>query len=426
MAEDASASAALRRGVELVASVTGVQLPAYRWPLLQAALERIGRARSAADPVELLSSGDPEVTSQIIRAVTVPETFMFRYPGQLEILRDLAARRSRHGKGCSVLCAGCSTGEEVWSVAATLADLTAPPSARHRVVGWDLCEDRLHQAERGRYSSWAFRAGLNGHERFFHRRNGVVTVDPALRQLVSFRQVNLVGATVPQAGRFDAIFFNNVAIYWAPPHIAAACDRLSSLTADDGVILVGPSDPVRFDPEQWEQRIANHARSFWRTRSRPAKPVARHAPGTGGADIRPAAPGDAARSPTTRPGRTSPPAVCGPAPKAQTESLDQPAEEADAVLAQVRILADRGHHQEALDLLGRYPVSTTPDGRLWQGILLLALDSGQRAVQVLRQCVFLRPEGAEYRQWLAVAYRSIGREADADREMRNARELGAP
>jgi tetratricopeptide (TPR) repeat protein len=93
-------------------------------------------------------------------------------------------------------------------------------------------------------------------------------------------------------------------------------------------------------------------------------------------------------------------------------------------LDDVRKLADGGRYTEALEVLSAEDVGLTIEGKLWQGILLLNLEQNEEAVRLFRQCSFLRPEVPEYRQWLAVTYEALGRTVEAEREFRNASEVG--
>jgi Flp pilus assembly protein TadD len=95
------------------------------------------------------------------------------------------------------------------------------------------------------------------------------------------------------------------------------------------------------------------------------------------------------------------------------------------LLEEVRRLADTGQYHAALDAIEDHDGGTSVSGRLWKGILRLNLGDSDAAVSLFRQCVFLRPEEPDLRRWLAVAYEAVGKIKEAEREHRNAAEMGS-
>jgi hypothetical protein len=271
-----------------------------------------------------------------------------------------------------------------------------------------------------------------------------VVVDPKLREIVTFEQVNLVsGGQLPRSGPFDVVFFRNVSIYWRQKTTNQVCSRLADLVADDGVIFVGPSDPVELRSPEWEQRISNGVRSFWRHRyEETAAPVFSESPVEQAVDREPLSiqrqdlpfRTSSIVQPWTRslvteatrccPDRSSPPQIGGVHRQPMPSEGEPSKEQTCAVIAKVKSLADLGQYEEALELLRKDVVGQSVTGRLWLGILMLTLDSDHEAVRAFRQCVFLQPEEVEYRRWLAVAYEAVGKTREAARELRNVARMG--
>ena len=372
----------------------GIDVPDYQLPLLGSALERLGGGSQAS--LDRLLSGEQDAWHVVIEALTVPETYFFRHPGHYALLRELAERRLAARRPLRVLSAGCSSGEEAWSAAAVLVAACAGAREGDHVDGWDASEHRLRRAREGRYRAWSVRDGFGEYASLFAERDGAWEVAPILRSLVRFERVNL--AAPPAAGPvYGAIFYRNVSIYWDAETTGRVLTALGEMLEEDGMLLVGPSDPGTLDADRWAHSIEGGVRCF-RRRAVPLRGPEHegHAPPSAAAPI-------------------IAPAVRAPVPVPVPARLADPLEE-------VRCLAGRGEYATALGLLARAPLGSA-DAKLWEGVLRLQLDDAARAVELLRASVFLEPERVELRRWLAVAYRAAGRAAEAAREERNAEEL---
>jgi chemotaxis methyl-accepting protein methylase len=429
---------AVRAAARTLAQWYGIEVPDYRMPLLASEMSHVGGRRGVEAALERLLARDTQAWDAIIDVMTVPETHLFRHFGHFVLLRKLAEQRHREGRSVRVLSAGCSSGEEAWSAAAVLADVTPSRTAQDRVVGWDINERRLQKARQGSYRDWSVRTGLQGYDAYFRNQGEFWEVSPGLRSLVTFERVNLVDDLPYRHSPFDAIFFRNVGIYWDPAVAQGVVRSLGLLLARDGLLLIGPSDPGIHQPDVWEHVIQGGVR-YYRRQPKPPPEEAPHAP-----------PRKATvKISTVRPGRRSPSrprkgTVRRPRPPALSSGLHAPRalskppalpphtgqgaaeDRTTATLDEVRSLADTGRYGEALAHLERVAIPTDAEARLWRGILLLALERVPDAVQAFKQCVFLEPNHASHRRWLALAYERAGRARDAERENRNASELGAP
>jgi len=441
MAESPMSSPAILEGSVLVEQLTGVVVPEYRQPLLRAEFERLGGPSGVSGGIDRVISGDSTARSQLISTVTIPETYLFRHFGHFEIIKEMAMQRAESGKGTRVLSAGCSTGEEVWSSAAILAAVPFTPGVRHEVVGWELCGERLRTARDGRYTKWSCRSGLRGFDRFFEERDGVTEAGRHLREVVSFSQVNLVDDTLPAVGTFDVVLLRNVAIYWREKTSESVCSKLASMIADDGLLLVGPSDPVQLPANEWEHRITHGVRSYRRRPAESSEPQIKKPPVSSGperipapslAPTIPASPAAAMISETAS--RIRMPSLLSNPRHGRPNGSDRRIEDwitdpsTDApdrsCLDLARSLADVGEYRAALSLLENDDEGQSVDGKLWRGILSLSLEKNTEAVRLFRQCVFLRPEVAEYHRWLSVGLEAAGWNEEAERCRKNAVELG--
>ncbi len=429
------------RSEELCAAVAemlhqwcGIIVPPYRYPLIEGEVARLAAAGLGPADVVRLAEEDAAWREQLARTVSVPETYFFRHEGHFEVLRDIAERRAKAGVACRVLSAGCSTGEEVWSAAAVLAAAGLGRAGRASAVGWDLVAEHLTTALRGRYRAWSVRRGLHGYDGCVRPEGDEWVVASALRPLVSFRRVNLVRDVVPASSRFDVIFFRNVAIYWDRATVERVAASLIALLEPDGLLLVGPSDPLPVECCGLRQHIVFGARTYSSVGPRPASAPAAAASSLDDRRLRRTealadVPRPVERRQATnlvrmasrarsngRPASPPAPGVVDP----PTESV-QTAEE--SVVDAVRRLADQGRYDEAIDRLEGADDGSPAEVELWRGIVLLAMHRPGEAAEALRRTVFLEPEDAGRRRWLAAALEQSGRHEASLREVRNAEEL---
>ncbi len=414
------AESSLRGAVRALRHIYGIEVPAYQLKVLKPVLERLGGAHGADAGLERLLRHDSAAWDTVIDAITVPETYFFRHYPHFTRLRELASARLRRGRPCRVLSAGCSSGEEVWSAVAVLANLTKNREHAGSVVGWDVNARRLIEASEGRYREWSVRTGLHGYESAVTRVGDYFQVSPALRAWARFEVVNLMAPPPSVEGGFDAIFFRNVAIYFDPEVARAVFERLSTLLTDDGLIFVGPSDPVSLPSHAWEHVIADGVRTYRRITAG-TSPTSR--------GPRAAKPERARWSLPPHPPRRPLPLRVSlgrkVVPRRQKSPPPPPAAERPDdgdPLAQISSLADQGDYARALELLTASKLSSA-EACKWEGVLRLNLNDALAAVACLRRCVYLDANNISYRRWLAVAFEAAGMVHEASRERRNAREL---
>ena len=155
-----------------------------------------------------------------------------------------SAIRSRCGR-----CA-CSTGEEAYSIAISLAETFGTLTPAVSILASDVDTQVLHKAEEGVYPMERVeRLGQSRVKRFSCAGLGPSLawheVRPELRNLVSFRRLNLLDPVWPARGPFDAIFCRNVMIYFDKATQAAMLQRFAPLLRPDGLAVRRPlREPV--------------------------------------------------------------------------------------------------------------------------------------------------------------------------------------
>lgn len=239
----------------LLEARSGQQLTFSRRWRIDSALSSIMRQHGFASldqlVAKLVSTRDMALTDQVVEALLNNETYFFRDKLPFDLLLGgpvpkLEKARARERR-LSIWCAGCSTGQEAYSLAMSFAD------DRARWQGWkidivatDLSRTAIERARSGTYSQFEVQRGLPVMQmvRWFEELgNGEWRIDPKLRQTVRFETGNITGAP-PSPGRFDIILCRNVLLYFAPEVRRMAFNRLASAIAPDGALMLGAGETV--------------------------------------------------------------------------------------------------------------------------------------------------------------------------------------
>jgi len=205
------------------------------------------RARGYRDEAAYLGRlGDSELAG-LAEELTVGETYFFRNPDQFAAFSALvvpARRQARPGQSLRVLSAGCSSGEEPYSIAMALAG-THPPASVRAV---DVNPAALRRAQAGRYTQWALRETPPEVERAWFRRDGrELVLDDRIRAAVQFERKNLV-IEDPDLWRpesYDVVFCRNVLMYFAPEVARRVIERIERSLAPGGYLFLGHAESLR-------------------------------------------------------------------------------------------------------------------------------------------------------------------------------------
>jgi len=379
----------------------GLAFSSHREPLVLADLERL-RGELAIPSVDAFVQAflrSPEVSEQVLSTLTVSETYFFREPAQLGLLRDqlLPQRLMEVRSGpARVWSAGCATGEEPYSVAMMARE--AGLHERVRVFGTDLNRGSLARARDGRYRPWSFRGvGADLQARYFQPEGSYQVLDPEIRAQVTLFPLNLVHP-VPSMltvglWNLDVVLCRNVLLYLSPEAQRVAFFHLVEALAPGGWLLLGASDPLPpeylpVDPEPGAPGLVFRRRS---TLTR-AEPTFRSAP-------------------APEPPRPRPPRRVAPLPGTATSRLEAVARNYGAVVALQRA-QDEGLEDPA-----------DPEVLYMQGILQLELDRPALAVAVLRLAVQRAPGLIAAHYLLGLAAEQAGERARARQAFRVARQL---
>ncbi|HET9390026.1 MAG TPA: protein-glutamate O-methyltransferase CheR [Steroidobacteraceae bacterium] len=240
----------------LVKQITGINLSEQKRELVYGRLARRVRAlqlRSFAEYRELLACDGGSEVAQLCNAITTNLTSFFREPHHFEHLREHvlapmlspAARASR----LRIWSAGCSTGEEAYSLAMTVTEALPDPGRWDvRILATDLDSDVLERARIGIYPADRLKnLSAERRARFFieHQEHGETCYEavPELKGLITFKQFNLMHP-LPMRGPLQAIFCRNVVIYFDKDTQRELFARLSRLQRPGDLLFLGHSETL--------------------------------------------------------------------------------------------------------------------------------------------------------------------------------------
>jgi chemotaxis protein methyltransferase CheR len=241
---------------EMILARTGMAFPDKRNPDLERAIRRATAeaglpTASALYDLVVRTPGVSVTFDGLASALNVSETHFFRDQGQVEELRssilpEVVARR-REDRRLRIWSAGCSTGEEPYTLAILLRQLISDLSWDVVILATDINGASLARARRGVYREWSFR-GIPATKVSpdFLRRGDLFEVVPAIRRMVTFARLNLAEPVYPSVATntygMDLILCRNVLLYFDRAQAHAVVARLRSSLDDAGRLIVSRVD----------------------------------------------------------------------------------------------------------------------------------------------------------------------------------------
>ena len=232
----------------LIYQRAGIALADSKQEMVYSRLARRLRAigiGSFVDYLDTLESGvDPAEWEAFTNALTTNLTSFFREAHHFPLLAEHLARGSGQ---IELWCSASSTGEEPYSMAMTACEVFDTLTPPVRIVATDIDTNVLATAANGVYSAERLdKLAPERAKRFFQKgkgeQAGMVRVRQELRQLVTFKKLNLLSADWPISGPFDAIFCRNVMIYFDKPTQGKILNRFAPLLNPDGLLFAGHSE----------------------------------------------------------------------------------------------------------------------------------------------------------------------------------------
>ena len=205
--------------------------------------------------LRLLQENTPRAGNEwriMVTELTVLESFFFRDRGQHEVLRNHLLpgmiREKRDTRELRIWSAGCSRGEEIYSIAILLHELLpARREWRLRLVGTDINPAAIEMARNAVYSRWSLRnLDARTTERYFRRSGDRWRLDPGIAGMVDFRTGNLLTDEFPEhhgmLHDMDLILCRNVFIYMNADDVGRIVQKLHRTLRQGGVLLTGHSE----------------------------------------------------------------------------------------------------------------------------------------------------------------------------------------
>jgi chemotaxis protein methyltransferase CheR len=243
---------ALRSLATLLETRTGQQIGPNRLWRIETVLKSLMRERGIANLDALVAAlalgRDAGLGTEVVEALLNNETFFFRDAQAFDLIRTGALETLRKARAAEkrlrIWCAGCSTGQEAYSLAIMFAESPA------RWDGWtiditatDVSEAAIQKARGGFYTQFEIQRGLpvGAMLRWFDQVGQDWRVKRELARYLRFRRHNLLMA---QTGSFDLILCRNVLLYFSPDRRREAFGRLASSLVPDGYLMLGAGETV--------------------------------------------------------------------------------------------------------------------------------------------------------------------------------------
>ncbi len=241
---------------EIVAKQSGISLTEAKRELVYGRIARRIRALGLEDFDDyckfLEQRGDEEL-GNFINAITTNLTSFFREQHHFDFLGKELLPRLKQERGnkptIKIWCAGCSTGEEPYSVAITAREsLPGSESDNVRILATDIDTNVVNTAAAGVYDTSRVEGMPETQvKRWFHRgsgdNEGKVKVRETLQEIIKFMPLNLMDEW-PVKGPVDVIFCRNVVIYFDKDTQKGLFDRYADLMTENGYLIIGHSESL--------------------------------------------------------------------------------------------------------------------------------------------------------------------------------------
>jgi chemotaxis protein methyltransferase CheR len=392
-----------------------------------------------ADYFNLLSSPDgTKEFDHLLNLITIPETYFFRDRGQFRALEhfvipEIVKKKTYPGASLRIWSAGCSTGEEPYTIAMILAAGTVGRPIQ--ILATDVSQHALKAAREGVYTDRSVRDMPQEYlNRFFTKKGDQYLLDESIKQMVEFRYFNLVSEPYPlrEMSGWDIIFCRNVTIYFQAEATRKVIHNFYLSLREGGYLFAGYSESLRYITDEFNTVQMEGA--FFYQKGVPQKTVRKKARKIRG---RRASTAGITREkkPKAGAGLNSDEIeqICATAkellemgqPERASEILNPYLREATApesvVLLQAEIALNRGDLDKALQLcerlVQREPLSIA--GHYLLGIIYRTWEDEARAIEEFRKVLYLEPEHALARFNLGDLYSQVGQFDEARVEYAN-------
>lgn len=384
-----------------------------------------GAADIGAYLARISAPAGAEERQNLLDHVTIPETHFFRNPPQMQALRrrllpELMRRAVTRGRPLTVWSAGCSSGEEPYSIAMLAAEVAAtlPQAPRVRVVATDLSTQAVESTRRGRYRgrSLALVEQPELTSWFTSQGDGSHIVVPRIRDQVEVQLHNLVTDDPPfEPGEVDLVVCRNVTIYFSRDTMRDLVGRFHLVLGAGGYLVVGHAETLWQVTDAFTLVTLGDAFAYRKDLPAAPEPVL-EAP----EHVVHTAPRRAVRRTPEQRVRERWPDAPARAPR-PLDSVPDP-DHATDLLRLAREALEQTRYAEAARLAAAAAAASPfeVDAYIVEGRARTTVGDDEGALVALRKAVYLAPKAGHARFQLAGALSRCGEHAGAAREYREA------
>jgi chemotaxis protein methyltransferase CheR len=248
----------LQRFIQLITAYTGLHIRGEEMEKLRHTIRSRMTEQQLTNPeayYQLLASdiaASRREWEELVRPLTIGETYFFRDSGQCSLLRDRILpeliERNHSTRSLRIWSAGCSTGEEPYSLAIFVHELLPTHKDWNIVIfGTDVNKDAIATARHGIYRQHSLRTlGEELRNRYFHQYRGHWELDERFRSMVSFHQVNLLKDLFPNStanlADMDLILCRNVFIYFDRAAVTRVVTKFTNTLKMGGYLVTGHAE----------------------------------------------------------------------------------------------------------------------------------------------------------------------------------------
>ena len=279
----------LQKFSNFVRDLVGLDFVPKNWPSLRRTLSRASLSRGFATTTEFVKwledVQDQNKKIDILASLlTIGETFFFRDYKTFEgiervIIPDLMKSSRSDSSPFRIWSAGCSTGEEPYSLAILFKRLLSNyRGLQFRILGTDVNKESLEKSIQGFYKEWSFRGAPQWLKKdFFAKTGGGYQLDPSVISLVEFRYLNMASQDyslgLQDFTPVDIILCRNTMMYFTSDLRNRIIDRMLSWLSEDGWLILSPSEVPHVTNHKLKLVMAPGAVFFRRKRKVSEKPL---------------------------------------------------------------------------------------------------------------------------------------------------------
>jgi len=246
---------------KLIYAHAGISLSDSKQELVYSRLSRRLRAtgiQTFSEYLALLESHDATEWEAFTNSLTTNLTSFFREPHHFPVLAE-HLRSIQSKPAITLWCSAASTGEEPYSMAMTVIDTLGRDASKVHILATDLDTKVLETAKEGIYPLERIsKLDTELVKRYFFRgtgaQEGFVRVHPELRNMITFRQINLLHNDWQIRQPLDAIFCRNVMIYFDKQTQLDILKKFVPLLSSDGLLFAGHSESFHQADEYFKLR----------------------------------------------------------------------------------------------------------------------------------------------------------------------------